>query len=169
VARPWVVGRQYIGSLVSAMKMPFLSRTGFDGGHQVWKDYSTWLHRGSIPRSCESVRSGWRWTHRLQREGLPGRSRLRVLAFTIGMTFQVSDTDLTSNRFARKRYVTHCCPTSSVRSSSPQRSTSSRASASSDRQERGPKASGRVPGVTRVAIRSKRQSRLSPPKAAATR
>ncbi len=42
------------------------------------------------------MRSGWRWTHRLQREGLPGRSRLRVLAFTIGMTFQVSDTDLTS-------------------------------------------------------------------------
>ncbi|HVC41297.1 MAG TPA: DUF1345 domain-containing protein [Candidatus Saccharimonadales bacterium] len=47
------------------------------------------------------------------------------VALTIGMTFQVSDTDLTPSRFARRRYAMPCCRTCSARSSSRPRSTSS--------------------------------------------
>jgi type I restriction enzyme R subunit len=35
-----------------------VSRTGFDGDHQAWKDYNVCLHRGSTPRSRGSAPSG---------------------------------------------------------------------------------------------------------------
>jgi uncharacterized membrane protein len=36
------------------------------------------------------------------------------LALTIGMTFQVSDTDVTARRIRRIALTTRCCPTSSA-------------------------------------------------------
>ena len=36
-----------------------LSRTGFDGDIETWKEDQRCLHRGSTPMSCVSVRPGW--------------------------------------------------------------------------------------------------------------
>ena len=43
----------------------------------------------------------------------PDYADFAYLALTIGMTFQVSDTDLAGRRVRRAALTTHCCPTSS--------------------------------------------------------
>jgi len=70
--------------------------------------------RTSSPASSRRSRSD---------EGKLRYSDFTYLAFTVGMTFKVSDTALHSHEFFEQPCGTPCCPTCSAPVSSPRRST----------------------------------------------
>ena len=63
--------------------------------------------------------------HRLQERRAPDYQDFAYVALTIGMTFQIADTDVQARLIRRTVPATRCWPTCSVRSSWPSPSTSS--------------------------------------------